>query len=772
MSVLPFKRTLGVAQLTLFVFVLGLFPVLSHAQQATISGFVTDASDGQPLEGANILLESISGETVKGAAADQDGSYLIGGIPSGRHALTVSFIGYEVYRDTLELSEDEARTVNVGLAPDEEALEEVLVEAEGTAGAARVNAGHQEIRPRDLERIPSPDVAGDLASYLSTQPGVVSVGDRGGKVFIRGGEPSQNIVQLDGMPLYQPFHVLGFYSAFPSDIISNADIYAGGYGSQYGGALSSVIDVSTRTGNKKGFAGAVSASPFISTARLEGPLIKDRLSLIVSGRRSMLDHGASQYIDQPLLFSFSDVFAKLHSKPTEASRLWITGLKTYDRGTLGKGVEGSPAQEVRWENQAIGLHYLILPRWLPVKADLSISRSGLTSEFGPPEKPVRSSSINTTRLAVDATFPGESYEVAAGWTIDFVGLETHLGGMFQNIEEGSPPTLHQIAYYVAPEFRWGGFAVRPGVRMQFYNVRFDPYLEPRLRMSWDVGMHHFSAAGGLYQQEVVGLSDRRDAANVFTAWTNIPRREDDENKNDVRAGRLARAWHGIAGYRVRPNRWFELSVEGYYKELSNLFISEWTAFPRLTTRLQPATGHSYGAETRIELQADPFYGYINYGLSFTRYQARQASLQLWYGTEALDFRPPHDRRHQVNSLLGVTLYGFDLNLQWAFGSGRPFSRAIGFDGFVLVDDIENVANSPGNRRVIYEKPYNGILPAYHRLDVSLERTFVFDAAELTLQGSLINAYNRRNIFYLNVFTLQRADQLPLVPSIGLKLAFE
>ena len=113
-----------------------------------------------------------------------------------------------------------------------------------------------------------------------------------------------------------------------------------------------------------------------------------------------------------------------------------------------------------------------------------------------------------------------------------------------------------------------------------------------------------------------------------------------------------------------------------------------------------------------------------------------------------------------------------MSARWDFGSGLPFSRAIGFDGFLLVDDIEKAVDAPATRRVIYERPFNALLPKYHRLDLSVERAFSVGAVDVTLLASAINTYGRRNIFYLDIFTLNRVDQLPFVPSLGIKVSFE
>ncbi|HET6569269.1 MAG TPA: hypothetical protein VFG50_14975, partial [Rhodothermales bacterium] len=331
--------------------------------------------------------------------------------------------------------------------------------------------------------------------------------------------------------------------------------------------------------------------------------------------------------------------------------------------------------------------------------------------------------------------------------------------------------LTNVALYLEPEIAFGSLRVRPGVRMQYYDAKDAPVLEPRLRLVWEHGIHQLSAAAGLYHQDFVGLTDRRDAASVFTAWTTFPK-PTNLKADDALAGRLPGAVHLIGGYRINPSPSIELSIEGFYKKLSSLLIAEWTSYPRFTTRLQPARGRSFGFDTRVEVRRAPFYGLVSYGLSSTRYEAEQAALQLWYGVERLRFRPSHDRRHQVNALLGTSFHEFDLNLHWAFGSGFPFSRVLGFDGFILMDGFKDVKKDEGTHRVIYERPFNAVLPTYHRLDVSVERTFPIGGADLTVQATAINLYDRRNIFYLDTFTLERSDQLPFVPSLGIKVSFE
>ena len=764
MSTLAWKRFLSL------VLLMGLTSAYAQAQSARVSGFVTDSLDGRPLELVNVVLTG-EDDVFRGAVTGRGGLYQFVRLAPGRYVLQASFVGYETFTNTLDLAEGEVRTVNVRLAPGAADLDEVLVQGERLEGMARVTAGQQTIRSEEIELVPTPDVAGDLASYLTTLPGVVSTGDRGGQLFIRGGEPSQNLVLLDGMTLYQPFHLVGFYSAFPSSILQRADVYAGGYGARFGERISSVIDVWAREGNKRRFAGSATVSPFTSGAQLEGPILPGKVSFLASVRQSLIERSAPYVIGDSLPFTFGDAFVKVHANVTQRSRLSASAVQTHDRGTLHAGNGLTAPEEIRWRNQAASLRWLILPRLLPVSAELRLAHSRLESELGPRGEPTRTSAISNTHLTLDATFPGERTNVEAGMAIRFVSPKTSLDGLFQNVEARGGGVSH-VALYAEPEFTFG-FAsgelrVRPGARLEFYAIQLDPVLEPRLRVVWVRGKHQLSGAAGLYHQEIVGLVDQRDAASVFTAWTAIPRYGRQEGLDVERA---PQATHAILGYQVRPTSWLEGSVEGFYKDLAHLFVGEWTPYPRMTTNLQPASGRALGFDARIEVRRRPVYAYLNYGLSSTRYEARQATLPLWFGEEALTYRPAHDRRHQLNALLNVQAWGFDLSMRWAFGSGLPFSRPVGFDGFVLVDDPDLGPGARRYRRALYGRPFNAELPTYHRLDLSLERTFRTRHLALTVLGSLINTYDRRNLFYVDVFTLQRTDQLPLLPSLGLKVSF-
>ena len=293
-------------------FALSLLAVGSvSAQNSSVRGIVTADTDGLPLQGVNVVLRNDAGAFF-GAVTDADGFYALTRVPAGTYRIQVSFIGFQSIDNQLILNPGDSQIINYEMQEGEAQLDEVLVEAERSSGAARVTAGLQSVRPEDLELIPAPDITADLASYLSAMPGVITTGDRGGQFFIRGGEPAHNVALIDGMYVYQPFHILGFYSAFSADVLSQADIHAGGYGAEHSGRVSAIMDIQTRNGNKKEYERSFSIAPFVNAVRLEGPIIKNRISFLGSLRQSVIDKIASQYVGQELPYKFGDFFGKMH----------------------------------------------------------------------------------------------------------------------------------------------------------------------------------------------------------------------------------------------------------------------------------------------------------------------------------------------------------------------------------------------------------------------------------------------------------------------------
>ena len=750
------------------LFLLAAFAVTAGSavgQSAQLRGFVTDEADGQPLPSANVAIRPLADpDVLLGAATDLDGFYAVVGLDPGRYAIRVSLLGYQAYEDTL-LLEAGTRQLDVELGAGEETLGAATVQGDRASGSATVTAGVQRIRPADIRNVPAPDVTGDLVNYLVSLPGIVTSGDRGGQLFIRGGEPSQNLVLLDGMPVFQPFHVLGFYSAFPTDLLSSADVYAGGYDARFGGQLSSVLDVTSRNGNLREVSATGSIAPFVSSLSLEAPLIPDKLSVLASGRKSVVDQIADQYISAPLPFDFADAFGKIYFVPSKNSRFSLTGLYTTDRGAIGE-VDSERPDEVRYSNRGGSFRYLLLPAEQPLLAEIQFSYSELATELGPsPEaldtdserdRQIRRADLSRFNTEVNLTYLLGIGDLRFGAFIKTTNVSSQLNGLFQGV------TLEQnhvteAGFYFQPEFTFGGLLLSPGIRTTSSPHLGQSFFEPRFRGEFETGPHKLSVAGGLYNQPIVGVSDRRDATSVFTAYTVAPDQQTPE------------ALHLLGGYRLQPTSFIDMSIEGFYKDLKNLSVSEFTAVPRLTTSLEPADGEAYGMDLRAEARPGKATFSATYGLSFVEYTTVSDRNRVLYGDPVLTFRPGHDRRHQVTLVASGPAFGVDLSARWQFGSGLPYSRALGFDVFLQPTSRPDLFNDPGQARVLYERPFNGILPTYSRLDLSADRTFDVGPAKLTAQVGVINAYDRRNLFAFDIFTLRRSDQLPIIPTFGFKL---
>lgn len=742
--------------------------VPARAQTATVRGFVTDAANGQALQGVNVVMQTMSGEPVQGSATNEDGFYAIAEVPAGQFVLQASFVGYAPTRDTIRLEAGQVLTRNLEVYPAEVELDEVEVASQQETGARTPTAGLEEVQPRDIERIPSPSVSGDLAGYLQTLPGVVASGDRGGQFFVRGGTPTQNLTLLDGMIVYQPFHIVGFYSAYPADLIKQVDFYAGGFGAEYSGRLSSVIDVQTREGSKQDWKGSVTAAPFLAGAQVEGPLWPGKVSVLASLRESLIQHTSPLTVGRELPYQFGDRFAKVHAAFGKSFRASLAALQTHDAGFIDPQQADEPVAsgrgEVQWDNQSYSGHFLFLPAGFPMLGDVLLSYARMENVFIQGGSENLQSSIGSFNGQVRLSYFLGPADLHVGGSVRSTELTYDLTGQFQGLEAGAEYVTEAGLYAESDMEPVTGWTVQPGVRLQAFPSLRRTELEPRLRMSWQVtSRQQLSAAWGLYHQEIVGLNDRRDAGNVFTAWVATPF-----------ADNVPEAVHYILGYEMQPLDWLQASVEGYYKTLSNLRIPEWTAFPQFEVDLVPADGTVRGLDLRLTVDYGSFYGYLGYGYSDVSYRAQLAEFPLWYGEVRETFPPPHERPHQVSALSSVSLGAYDLSVRWQFGAGRPYSQAIGFDMWLLLQNpTVDVTREPGEPRVLYGQPYDARLPNYHRLDVSLARTFhPSESVSATVQASLINAYDRRNLFYLDLFTLQRVNQLPLVPSLGVEITID
>ena len=738
--------------------VAGLVVAAPARGQETVRGFVTDAATGGALAGAAVRVEPVGGGPLRGAYADASGYYQVDGLAPGRYRALATFVGYRPVVDTLDVRDD--LRWSVALDPDPEGLGEVVVQGDArpTDGAV----GVERIRPADLAAVPTPDVAGDLATYLTSRAGVVTLGDRGGGLYVRGGTPSQNLVLVDGAPVYQPFHAVSFFSAFPEDLVGSVDFLVGGFGARYTGRVSSVIDVSVREGNFERTEASASVGPFLVGALAEGPIRRGESSWLVSGRRSVIRAVAPVVLGEEVPVDFADVLVKV-SRVGGDARCGATALGTWDRGALDAEADDA----FLWWNGALSGRCVVAPPSLAGRLDVSASVSAVVNEAGPraPDRlgraaRERSSRAVETRVAVDLVRALGRGRLRVGGTSSVYATAYDLSEAFAQQREESDLLMGAAAYAEA-EVPLGALRLTPGLAVVLRPYTFAVGLEPRIRAGWrPLGPEgpEVSAAGGLYRQSLVGLTDERDAGSPFIAWARPPLDAPETT-----------ALQGLVGLDVPLARGLRLRAEGYVKTMTALPVPIWSPLAQFTTTLTLADVRSAGADVRARWRRGPASAEVSYALARTTYTAGQDNFGVWFGQPLQTYAPPHDRRHQVQASGALRLGRVDLAARWQYGSGLPYTRPFGFDTYVPPRGLPEVTTEPGTRRVLFERPYNGRLPNYHRLDLSAGTEVPLGPAALDVRAGVINGYGRQNLFYYDVYRDRRVDQLPLVPFVSARL---
>jgi hypothetical protein len=721
-------------------------PVTGASQQAAIQGIVGSSLTGSPLEGVEVTLEA-SDQRVHRTSTDRNGFYQLGNLEPGPYTLRGVYIGHAPHSRAVTLAPGERATLSFRLEPVPVELEGIVVLQE--RGAAVRDLGRQIVTPADLRLVPVPGGSGDLTSYLQTLPGVVTTGDRGGQLYVRGATAAENLVLIDGAPIYQPFHILGFFSVFPEDLISSADFYAGGHGARYSGRTSSVLDVRIREGDPNRHRAVVGVSPFIAEALVEGPL--GNVTWVASARRSLIEETSGPLLGRTHPFTFESQLLKVTSTAQRDDRCSVLALRTADRGRLDPE---EPASHVAWTNGLLGLRCVTLrPTGQLLEVNFSYTSSSSTAVTrGLSEL---SSSVWRVQHDTRATTMIASVPVEAGFHTHLENLTYDLKELFGNQGTSADAVFGAYGYVDAAVPMGRRIEVRPGVVL---TVSPQVGFEPRLRARWEpLGRSSEVVQGalGLYRQYVVGTSDQRDVGSVFVAWMSAP------------DGVPLEALHAMLGWQQTLGGGLRWSLEGYHKQLKAIPVPVWRRVARFTTELGRADGEVHGADARLEYATSHFYGFIGYGYSWTRYSWRTDA--GWWEQQVQTYHPPHDRRHQVNALASLDLAGFRASARWQLGSGLPYTRPVGFDeAFDYSRDLPDV-HRMGTPRILVDEPYTGRLPVMHRLDVSLERGFDLALGRLLVQAGVINGYDRRNMFYYDLFSGRRVDQLPVTPYASVTL---
>jgi hypothetical protein len=763
------------------VFSLLLVSGYAFSQTATIRGFVYDKESGEPVIFTNVYLQS----TNYGAATDVNGFYTISKVPEGSYTLTVTYLGYDTLKENISVKSNQILSKQLYLSKANVNLKTFEVSAEKQEAMTEVKMSVVKITPKDIKSIPAIGGEADIAQYLQVLPGVIFTGDQGGQLYIRGGSPIQNKVLLDGMTIYNPFHTIGFFSVFETDILRNADVYTGGFNAEYGGRISSIMNITTRDGNKKRYSGKIGANTFGAKAIIEGPIKRAKeagdgsISFIATVKESYLDRSSKllySYIDKEgLPFTFRDYYGKVSFTGGNGSKVNVFGFNFNDR------VNWQAVSNLNWNNIG-GTNFVLIPGTSPVLVEGNFSYSKYEISLAESERQPRTSGIEGFNLGLDFTYFLADNELKYGVQVEGFGTTFNFyNSLNRKITQDENTT--QLSGYLKYKWVIGKLVAEPSFRAMYYASlnNFSP--EPRLGLKYNiVDKFRLKAATGIYSQNLISGNSDRDVVNLFYGFLSGPDNlqktftDEDGNKRDV-AHNLQKANHFIFGFEYDITSRFGANVETYYKrftQLTNLnrnkiYDDSDDNFSKpdiLKKDFIIETGDAYGIDFTFKYEFKRVYLWAVYSL---------AKNTRWDGI--ITYNPVFDRRHNVN-LLGTYNFGKDLDwevsLRWNLGSGFPFTQTQGYyEKFTFSDGIDTDYTTENGQLGIYYAPLNqGRLPYYHRLDFNLKKNFVIsENSIIEANFSITNAYNRENIFYFDRVKFERVNQLPFLPSLGATWTF-
>jgi|AntRauTorckE6833_2_1112554.scaffolds.fasta_scaffold09635_3 hypothetical protein len=730
-----------------------------YAQETyTIRVLVNASDDGAPLIGATVILFDIENEQEirYGGNTDSNGLYEFKGIEGDNYILKISYVGYETYVEAMTVRGGNfIRIKRVTLQAGVGELDNVTIAAEREVTTG--DAGLIKISTEDLSRVTSPSGEGDLASYLLNIPGIISSGDQGGELYIQGGTPSENMVLVDNLHIVKPFHISTLFSAFPENTIQNVDLYSGGFSTKHMGSTSSVIDVHLRPGNFRSYAGSGSVSPYLTSFLIEGPIITDKRSFLVMGRKSLINQTAPILSSDNKPINFYDVTAR-YTLQEDGYNCNITGIRTFDEGQI------QPERNInlKWDNTVLGARCTGFDTQFENIFDITIGFSSFGNSQRSSGSDFRSARFNQFFFKTNTRDQLWDMSVDYGLELNISSYQTNLNDRFTNAESFSR-TLPIIKGYISGEWNPNRyFTIQPSFGTMASMVT-NPTFEPRLRISFQpdgTNKQELSIAAGQYAQLSNGISDELDAGTVFMYI-----------KPDERHTPNQTARHLIAEYRQELGTYYTGSIQGYLKNYSNIPISRFSPISRLEIETIRADGQAYGVELLQEFESNLFYFSLGYGYAIVEYKATDRALGSYLNEPVLSYNPSHDQRHKVNVVGSFSFAGFTTSLQWEFGTGKPYTKVYGFDLKLDLPD-QSPLTETGTAQTYYSYPYDGRLPTYHRLDASIKRSIALQRQRtLKLQAGVINLYDRENIFFYDSSTLKRVNQTSLFPYMSIKANF-
>lgn len=791
-------------------FVLLFFSIVLFAQKKTISGYIEDARSAEKLIGANVYDKT----SYKGTTTNVYGFFSFT-LPTDSFELIFSYVGYQPQKLKFNLSKDTIITIRLNPAIQ---LKEVEVSAEKLSEKIqeRSQMSMIEIPMEQIKSLPVLLGERDVLKVIQLLPGVQSGGEGTSGLYVRGGGPDQNLILLDGVPVYNASHLFGFFSVFNPDAINSVQLIKGGFPARYGGRLSSVIDIRMKEGNLQDYKVEGSVGVVASKLTIEGPIKKDKASFIISARRTYIDILAQPFIralskaEQNNLragYYFYDLNAKVNYRISEKDHFFISSylgndkayFKIKDEYQLDDKIYTNKIDaDLGWGNITTALRWnRIINSKLFVNTTLTYSKyafltkDGFITEENNQKSEYRSvynSGIYDWGAKVDFDFvPNTNHYIKFGIAETYhtfipgiSAFKSSFQGIAIDTTFGAKKLFaHETGLYVEDDWNISSrLKANLGLHFSSFILRKKQYysLQPRLSARYMLNKNWSAKASYAQMAQFLHLLSNATIGLPTDLWLPV---------TDTIPPQFSRQWAvGVA--RIIKDA-YELSIESYYKTMDNLLeykdgASFFNASGDWQQKVEIGRGWSYGTEFLIQKKKGRFSGWIGYTLSWTYRQFQN----LNFGRP---FPYRFDRRHDVGIALTYQLKeNVDIGLVWVYGTGNavtlatetylanPFLESTGF----TYDYIYNPDNNAFFNYTIdnFQARNDFRMPPYHRLDLGINFHKKLKRMERTWSLGLYNAYSRRNPFYLyigynkwNERVIKQVALFPIIPSISYSFKF-
>ncbi len=795
---------LGLKIGSIFLFFLVHQKAYNQEEKYTVSGYVMESTSKELLLGVSVYVPELR----LGTVSNDYGFYSLT-LPSGKHDLTISYIGFESQQTTINLTNDIEQTIV--LKPQTEQLDEVVVTSESKLQESKVTQmSTVRLNPKIVEDVPALLGEKDVLKTLQLLPGISGGTEGSSGFFVRGGTPDQNLIILDDAVVYNSNHLFGFFSVFNGDAIKSVEAFKGGFPARFGGRLSSVIKIDMKDGNKEKLTGKFNIGLISSSLLLEGPLNKGKTSFILSGRRTYADLLAQPFLEEDLNagYFFADLNFKINHVFNENNRLYWSNYfgedkfystERFDDGDTFKARLGwgNITSSLRWNhrfnNKLFSNTSLIFSnyRFRVLQEDLIDGQENLFRT---------SSGINDYTLKTDFNYyPNPDHSIrfgVLGTLHNFTPQRLLVEDPFSdNID--SRQELNSFEGGIFLEDDWKAtekLNISAGLRFSYFkqNVTTYNYLEPRLGISYNINPDLAIKGSYANMNQFVHLLSSSGIGLPTDLWVSAT-----DNVKPQRANQYAL---GIA--KDFTNNEYSISLEGYYKTMEDVIeYREGASFLVLDDldtaqevdwedNITSGRGWAYGAELLLRKKKGPFTGWLGYTLAWSQRQFEELNL-------GERFNARYDRRHDI-SVVGIYKPSkkITLSANWVYSSGINFTlpNVATFTpntDLPIGNNLDRFGNGlfgPIETSRFTNQRNNFRGEANHRLDLGIQFHKQRRKSQRTWGISIYNTYARRNPFFyypsennvdLNGDTisdavrteLNRVALLVFVPSVNYTLKF-